>query len=436
MTILSGDLRTLSHEAYVYLYPLVTMEVSRLQAINLPADAKPGYGPPNAFHHLRSFPPADYRAVVRVNFDTLYSGARLDLTAGPVRIDLPDTHGRYYVLSLYDMWTDVFASPGSRTTGTGAQSYVVVPPGWTGPSPDGVPVITAPTPDVWIINRILTHGPRDYPFVRAIQDGMAITPLQPTPPHEIDPDHDTTTDPLKVVNDMKPLDFFTYAADALKRNPPHLTDFSVLARIAHLGIVPGRDFDAARFTPEELAQVEDGATGALRDLIAGIPTVGSAANGWTTGSDITGVYGNKYFVRAVVTLAALGAVPVEDAQYPLLVADADGEPMRGERDYVLHFDADALPPAAAFWSLTMYDAEGFQVPNKIDRFALRDRDPLTYNPDGSLDLYLSPDDPGPGRASNWLPSRPGPLGVMLRLYAPKPEVLDGRWRPPPVRRAG
>lgn len=434
MSILNDDVTTLSREAYHYLYPLVTMEVGRQQAINLPADAKPGYGPANAFHHLREFPPVAFRAVVRVNFDTLYSNAWLDLTAGPVQLDLPDASDRYYTLPLYDMWTDVFASPGKRTTGTGPQSYIVSPPGWTGPTPAGVPVIESPTPHVWIIGRVQTNGTADYDFVHAIQDGMTITPLQPTPVHEIDPDHDTTTDPLKVVNDMSALDFFTYAADALRRNPPHSTDFSILARIARLGLVPGRAFDPSALTADERRQLEDGAAQAFQQMIAAIPTIGTAANGWTTFSNITGVYGNEYFIRAVVTLAGLGANPAEEAIYPLLVTDADGDPVTGDRDYVLHFDAGQLPPVAAFWSLTMYDDEGFQVPNERDRYALGDRDPLTYNADGSLDLYLSATNPGPDRESNWLPAQPGPLGIMMRLYAPDAKVLEGRWHPPAVRK--
>lgn len=434
MTILNGDLTALSREAYLYLYPLVTMEVGRQQAINLPADAKPGYGPANAFHHLRAFPDVDFRAVVRVNFDTLYSNAWLDLTAGPVQLELPDTHDRCYTLPLYDMWTDVFASPGKRTTGTGPQRYLIAPPGWTGTSPDGIPVITAPTPHVWIIGRVQTNGPDDYDFVHAIQDGMRLTPLKAAPPHQIDPDHDTSTDPLKVVNDMTALDFFAYAAQALQRNPTHATDFSILARIARIGLVPGEPFDGSRFTSEERDQLQDGATAALQEMIAAIPTVGTAANGWTNFSDVTGVYGNEYLVRAVVTLAGLGANPAEEAVYPLLVSDADGDPVTGDRDYVLHFDADQLPPVAAFWSLTMYDVEGFQVPNELDRYALGDRDPLAFNPDGSLDLYFSPRSPGPDREANWLPSQPGPLGAMLRLYAPSAEALDGRWHPPAVRK--
>lgn len=435
MGILNADLRSLANEAYVYLYPLVTMEVSRQQAINLPADVKPGYGPSNTFNHLREFPRADFRAVVRINFDTLYCNAWLDLTNGPVQIDLPDTQDRYYTLPLYDMWTDVFASPGKRTTGTGPQSYVVYPRGWTGDLPEGVEAIEAPTPYVWIIGRVQTNGPEDYDFVHRIQDGMCVTPLQEDVPHDIDPNHDTDTDPLMVVNQKDPLEFFRYAADALTRVPTHLTDFAVLARIAHLGIIPGQQFDASGFTPEELDEIAAGAREALADMTAAIPTIGSAANGWTTFSDTTGVYGNKYFVRAVVTLAGLGANPAEDAIYPLLVADSEGHPVDGAEDYVLHFDADQLPPVGAFWSLTMYDVEGFQIANELDRFALGDRDPLVYNADGSLDLYLSQRNPGPELEANWLPSQPGPIGAMLRLYAPEAQVINGQWHPPAVKRS-
>jgi hypothetical protein len=435
MSTLSSDVRMLSYEAYAYLYPLVTTDIGRQQAINLPAGARPGFGPANMFHHLREFPPVDYRAVVRVNFDTLYSSAWLDLTAGPVIVGAPDTQGRYYLLPMLDMWTDVFATPGARTTGTGAQRHVITGPGYAGELPDGLPVIASPTPYVWIIGRIQTNGSDDYEFVHSIQDGLTIEPLRGVSEHKIDPDHDTTTDPLKLVNAMGAEEFFAYATRVLSFCPAHLTDFSILARISQLGIVAGEEFDPSRFSDDQRAELQAGASDALRDMIAAIPTVGTEMNGWTTFSDTIGVYGNKYFVRAVVTLAGLGANPVEDALYPLLVADADGEATVGERDYVLHFDVDQLPPVGAFWSLTMYDEEGFQVPNEIDRFAVGDRDSLIYNDDGSLDIYIQHDNPGPDREPNWLPSQPGPLGAMLRLYAPKPEVLDGRWRPPTVRKA-
>ncbi len=169
--------------------------------------------------------------------------------------------------------------------------------------------------------------------------------------------------------------------------------------------------------------------------MASVRTVGTRVNGWTIIKDNVGVYGNAYLQRALVALVGLGANPPEDAVYPLLIADGDGEPITGEHDYVVHFDADELPRVAAFWSVTMYDYEGYQVANEVNRFAIGDRDPLTYNANGSLDLYLQHTNPGPERACNWLPAPSGPLGVTMRLYAPKRSVLDGTWSPPPVRKA-
>src|SRR5215470_15643621 len=144
MSTLSSDLRTLSREAYLYLYPLVTMEVTRRQSRNVTAGQRPGFGPANRFNHVREFPGADFRSVVRPNFDTLYSSAWIDLTGGPVQINVPDSDDRYFMLPMLDMWTDVFANPGKRTTGTGAQEYVVVGPGYVGELPAGKPVIEAP----------------------------------------------------------------------------------------------------------------------------------------------------------------------------------------------------------------------------------------------------------------------------------------------------
>ncbi len=434
MGTLSDDLRTLSREAFIYFYPLVMMDVTRLQAVNSPAGSRPGAGPPNRFSHLREFPTADFRAVVRPNFDTLYSSAWLDLTAGPVRLTAADTDDRYYMLPCVDMWTDVFANPGKRTTGTAAGDWVVVGPGYTGDLPAGLPVIAAPTPHVWVIGRTQTNGIDDYPAVHEVQNGYTITPLRPEAEHVIDASYDVTTEPLKTVNGMTAVDFLRYAADLLMVNPPHPTDFSQLARIALLGIEPGKPFDAGRFSADEQAELEAGKNDALAAMLSSLATLGDSVNGWTIMTSNIGVYGNAYFQRAVVTLIGLGANPPEDAVYPLLAADADGDPMTGDNHYVIHFAADNLPPVYAFWSVTMYDAEGFQVANEINRFAIGDRDALIYNADGSLDLYLQHSNPGAHRVSNWLPAPQGPLGVTLRLYAPHQSVLDGQWAPPRVQK--
>jgi hypothetical protein len=296
------------------------------------------------------------------------------------------------------------------------------------------PVIQAPTPWVWIIGRTQTNGPADYEAVHAVQDGLKIEPLSPQPKFEIDPDADVTTEPLRIVEGMTGAEFFSYASAPLAINPPHATDHDVLARIARLGIVPGSTFDPARFSAGELEELEAGIADAKSALATALPRFGTLANGWMLNTETMGVYGNHYLKRAAVAQAGLGANPAADAIYPLLLTDADGAKPDGDTDYVIHFDADALPPVAAFWSITMYDEEGFQVANEIDRYAIGDRDPLVYNADGSLDIFVQRENPGPDRVANWLPSASGPSGITMRLYAPGPAALDGSWAPPAVKR--
>ncbi len=432
MSTLFADLRTLSYEATVYLYPLVVMDVTRRQSLHAPGVG----GPANEFRHIREFPSADFRFVVRPNFDTLYSIAWLDLSGGPVTVHAPDTDDRYYMLPMLDMWTDVFANPGQRTTGTAAQDFLVVGPEYDGTMPTDATVIVAPTPHVWIIGRTQTNGPADYANVHAVQDGYTVAAHGDRAEPADDADRiDIGTEPLRLVDAMAPLDFFGCAAELLAVNPPHPTDFSVLARIAGLGIVPGKPFDAKRFDADERAEIEAGRAAALGDVRSSVATLGTDANGWRVMTDTVGVYGNAYLRRAAVAMMGLGANPPEDAVYPVLAVDADGDPVTGDRDYVLHFDADGLPPVSAFWSVTMYDAEGYQVANELGRFALGDRDPLAYNDDGSLDLYIQRANPGPQRLSNWLPAAAGPLGITMRLYAPQRGILDGSWTPPPLVKA-
>jgi hypothetical protein len=432
--------REIGVEAYVFLYPLVLMDVTRRQMTNVEPGQQFGRGPVGAFTHARQYPAADFKDVVRPNFDTLYSPAWIDVRAEPVVVSAPGTQGRYYMLPMLDMWTDVFANPGTRTSGNDAHDFAVVPVGWTGPLPAGVERIETPTPVVWIIGRTKTDGPADYEAVHQVQDGFRITPLsswgQQPPPVQVlvDPSVDMITAPLDQVNALSGLEFFRYGAELMKVHPPHVTDWSTIARLRRIGIEAGQSFDADALDPG-IRQALDLAPGnAQKVLHARLPGLARIANGWQLNLDTMGVYGDFYVKRAVVAMVGLGANPAEDAVYPILLADADGKPLDGGSSYLLHFDAGQLPPVDAFWSVTMYDGQGFQAANPVNRFAIGDRDDLRFNPDGSLDLYIQHDSPGDGREANWLPAPDGPLGVTMRLYSPQPAVLDGSWTPPPVHR--
>ena len=428
-------------EAYLYLYPLVTMDLTRRQMTD-PRFDSPMVGPPNTFVHLRSYPTVDMRTVVRPNFDTLYSSAWLDLAREPMIVSVPDTHGRYFLLPMLDLWTDVFAVPGKRTTGTEAGDYAVVPPGWAGDLPDGVERIDAPTSQVWILGRTQTNGPDDYDAVHAIQDGYTITPLSrwgkapgPEPDWKPEAGVDLSRTPKEQVDAMTGEAFFAYAAEVLRSTPTHLTDWSQVARLWRLGFVPGEGYDPSFLSATVRDAVKAAPEEAQRQMATGTRRLGQIVDGWSMNTSTMGVYGDDYLWRAIVAQNGLGANQPEDAVYPLALTDSDGRRLEGGTPYRLHFDANALPPVDAFWSVTMYDAEGYPVPNALDRYALGDRDPLKYNPDGSLDLWIQSRDPGDAKRANWLPSPgSGALGITMRLYAPRPEVLNGGWAPPPIER--
>ena len=423
--------------AYLYLYPLVTMELTRKQMANA-ARAEGVNAPMNTFAHIPAFPPADMKVVVRPNFDTLYSSAWLDLAKEPMIVSAPDTHGRFYLLPMLDMWTDVFASPGWRTTGTQAGDYAVVAPGWSGSLPAGVVRIDAPTPYVWIIGRTKTDGPPDYEAVHQVQAGFKISPLsrwhmasEPVV-GTVDPTIDMKTPPKFAVDAMPASKFFACAAEILKLQPPHLTDQPVLALTRRIGIERGKSFEIDRVDPAIKAGLETAPKEALELMAWKVPTLAHVVNGWSMNTDTMGVYGNYYLKRAIIAQVGLGANLPEDAIYPLSVADATGKPMDGASAYVVHFEKGATPPAEAFWSITLYDAEGYQVANALNRFAVSSWMPFRYNPDGSLDLYFQNTSPGSDKEANWLPAPNGPFNLTMRLYAPKNEALTGKWNPPPV----
>ena len=437
-------------DAYLYFYPLLSMDVTRKQFTNVEPGKEFGKGPMNTFTNVPEYPPADFKGVVRSNFDTLYSIAWLDLTKEPMVVSAPDTGGRYYLLPMLDMWTDVFASPGWRTTGTQVGNFLVTPTGWRPDLrekvvdqfklPKDIQRIEAPTPYVWIIGRTKTDGPPDYDAVHKIQAGYKVTPLsewgKPAKPPEvkIDSSVDMKTPPKIQVDTMPVGRYFAYAAELLKVNPPHITDQPIIAQMKKIGIEPGKSFDFDKLDPavrNGLANVPEDAQQLIKWKI---PTLARVVNGWSMNTDTMGVYGNYYLKRAIVSQVGLGANLPEDAVYPLNLGDETGRPLDGANKYTLHFDKGATPPANAFWSITLYDAEGFQTANALNRFAVSSWMPFKFNADGSLDLYFQNESPGKDKEANWLPAPKGAFNLTMRVYSPKADALTGKWNPPPVTR--
>jgi len=437
---------------YLYFYSLITMDLTRKQLTNV----EPGKGfggPTNTFVNLPTFPTAEDRTVVRPNFDTLYSSAWLDLTKEPMVVSVPDTGGRFYLLPMLDMWTDVFASPGWRTTGTQAQTLVVFPLGWRldlrdrlideFKLPKDTQRIEAPTPYVWIIGRIRTDGPPDFDAVHKIQAGLKLTPLsqwgKTTEPvvFKADPSVDMKTPPKFQVDRMPASQFFAYAAELLKVHPPHLTDQPIIAQLRRIGIEPGKSFDISKVDPAVQRGLASVPEDAQKLMVWKLPTLARVANGWSMNTDTMGVYGNFYLKRAIVTQVGLGANLPEDSIFPLNLFDDTHQPLDGSNKYTIHFDKSSMPPIDpdAFWSITLYDKDGFQVANSLNRFAVSSWMPFKYNGDGSLDLYFQNESPGADRESNWLPAPKGPFNLTMRVYAPKMEALTGKWNPPPIVRA-
>ncbi len=426
----------IARKAVVYGLPLVLMDLTRKRMTNV---AKAGFAaaPLNQFAHAPAFPPANFRTIVRANVDTLYSSAFLDLAAEPVVMSVPQTEGRYYLLPIMDAWTNVFASPGTRTTGSQPGTFAITGPDWNGTLPDGMEELKSPTNMAWILGRTQTNGPDDYAAVHAVQSGYSLVPLSQfgrpftAPAGSVDNHADMRTPPVEQLLAMTAADFFSTLARLLHQNPPSAADAPLLAELAGIGLVAGQPFDVTKI---------QGMESVVQDAIAGLQKeapkfIGASVNGWRIPKMNTGAFGTDYEARAFIALIALGANLPQDALYPTAFVDGDGRDLNGANRYVLHFEPGLTPPVNTFWSVTLYDSASFFVENAIERQAISSWMPLTYNEDGSLDLYVQHDAPAAERLANWLPAPEGDFNLTMRMYWPKdqsPSILDGSWAPPAV----
>jgi hypothetical protein len=437
----AAEATELGTEAYIYGYPLVTVEMTRRVGTNTEAP-KGLHAPMGQFANARDYPNASFRDVTAPNADTLYSSAFLDVSKEPYVLSLPDEGDRYYLMPMLDGWTTVFQVPGKRTTGDKAQTYAITGPGWKGELPKGVTEYKSPTSLVWIIGRTYCTGtPEDYNAVHELQDKYKLVPLSAygkdyTPPEgKVDPSIDMKTPVREQVNALSSEAYFSLLAKLLKDNPPAKADAPMVAKMAKLGIVPGKDFDISKLDTAVPKGLEGVPKAALEKIMGYFKKAGTNINGWQFFTK-TGIYGTDYLNRAFVTYIGLGANRPQDAVYPTSDVDAEGKPYSGANKYVMHFPKGQLPPVNGFWSITMYNAEFFFVENPLNRYSISPRQNLKANADGSTDLYFQNESPGADKESNWLPAPKDKFVLMMRMYWPKeknPSIIDGTWKIPPVK---
>lgn len=428
------DLERAAVDAYIYGFPLVLMDVTkRTGAI--------GLAQRNRFYNQKALSTPKFTQVVRPNVDTLYSSAWLDLTAGPLLLHVPNTNQRYYLLPMLDAWSNVFASIGARTTGTEEQIFVIVGPDWQGSLPPNIPVIHAPTNTVWITGRTQTNGPEDYPAVHAIQREYALSPLNLSASsnpqdHIIISQHS----PKELVASMDAAAFFNLMMALMFKNPPYAAIQSpeMSMKLQALGLVPSSHFRFSQLN----APAQQALTKAMTKGPKAIEAAGkkifanNETNGWSMLLRDIGNYGTNYLQRAVVANTLFGANIPQDAVYAYNFTDSKGNPLDGNNQYIIRFLPGQMPPAQAFWSVTLYNSDGFLVKNSMNRYAISPHlGKLQYNRDGSLDIYIQHSSPGADIETNWLPAPTGPFNLMLRIYWPQSSVLHGQWHPPAVARS-
>jgi hypothetical protein len=448
-TLSQSEATDIATEAYAYAYPLVTMEYTRRGLTNV-AVAEDTKAPMGQFARMRQYPNAAFRTVTAPNADTLYTQAWFDVSKEPWIVTVPDMGDRYYLLPMLDAWTNVFASPGTRNGGGKPRTFAITGPGWRGSLPADVVEYKSPTAMVWLLGRIYCSGtPEDYDAAHKLQDQINAAPLSTfgdpytPPPGHVNPSVDMKTAVRNQVNALSAPAYFKLFASLLKSNPPAADDAPMVAKLAQIGIVPGHDFDATKLPPAVKAGLA-AAPKLGQDNINAWRDDGVVAgdfifkNGWAYTTK-AGTYGTNYRQRAYVTEVGVGANLPEDAVYPTSEGPDATQKYSGAKKYLMHFEQGQLPPVRGFWSLTMYNGEYFFVDNPLNRYTLSPRDALKTNPDGSTDLYIQADSPGPDKESNWLPAPKDRFTLMLRLYWPnitKPSILDGTWHIPAVKQVG
>jgi hypothetical protein len=434
MLTAAQDVRDIAKEAYIFAYPMLeNYKTMYIQAVD---ESSPAYQAPfNQFHHFRHLLGPEYTDIVAPNNDTLYSMAWLDLGAEPVILSLPDFGSRYFVVQLVDMYTHNIEYIGARTTGYQGGVFLIAGPDWAGDAPEGVDgVRRSETRFVFVLERTAVAGKKDVANVTALQDQFRLTPLsawldQPSPPPAPTPDF-----PPYDETKAQGVEFIGYFNFLMQYAAIHPTEEALFEKFARIGIGPGRAFDPDALDPAIRQAIAEGAAEGLAAIKEASMKVGREVNNWTLigeGFGYRSMMQGKYLLRAAAGMRGLYGNNPEEAYNFMGTKDADGDPLDASKhSYSIHFDTP--PPVKAFWSISMYKLpETLFVENPLRRYTIGDRTPgMEYGEDGSLDIYIQHESPGPEKESNWLPAPNGPFMLGLRIYWPEQVVLDGEWKPP------
>ncbi|MCV7280986.1 DUF1254 domain-containing protein [Mycolicibacterium flavescens] len=429
--------RAIAKEAYIYGFPLV--DSYRIRYAYFVDKQSPEYkGGFNEVHsEARLYTPAD-KAVQTPNADTPYSMLGLDLRTEPLVLTVPPIEqDRYYSLQFIDGYTYNVAYVGSRTTGNGGGTFLVAGPNWTGETPDGVDeVIRFDTDLASVIYRTQLFGPSDLENVKKIQAGYQATPLSVylnRPPPPAAPPIDFVP-PLTTEQQRTSPQFFEILGFTLRTAPVLPAETQMRERFASIGIGPDGDFEADELSPDMRAAIEGGMADAwaeldtLRREKVDTGEVGSAQF-FGTAADLKG----NYLYRMAGAVFGIFGNSAAEALYPAIGQDASDAPLTGADNYVVKFPSGQLPPVNSFWSLTMYEMpQSLLVDNPIQRYLINSPmlPSLVPDPDGGYTIYVQNASPGPGKEANWLPAPKGPFLMVMRLYWPKPDALNGTWKPP------
>jgi len=436
------EARAIAKEAYIYGFPLV--DSYRIQYGYFVDNKSPEFKAP--WNHIANTPrvytPND-TAIQTPNSDTPYSWLGLDLRAEPIVLTVPEVEeGRYYSIQFTDAYTFNTDYAGTSTTGNSAANLLVVGPGWTGETPNGVKkVIRSETDFLMPIYRVQLFNTGDIENVKKVQAGFKVQTLsaflgRPSPPAAPAIDF---IKPLTVETQKTSLDFFNILNFVLRYCPTVPSEIELMKRFARIGVGAGQTFDASKLSPEMTRAIGEGRADAWADFSN---LLKQFDEGKVTSADVFGTRGymkNNYLYRMGAAVLGIYGNSKGEAIYPLYNADEAGQKLTGANHYVLRFPPGQLPPVNSFWSLTMYDLPAsLLVANPINRYLINSPmlPQLTRDADGGLTLLIQNQSPGKDKEANWLPAPSGPFRMYLRLYWPKAEALNGRWSKPPLQRVG